>query len=128
MSAPGVRACEFITGNLTVVHPWVRATPQGATSTALCMGFKDVVSSDRLIDAQTAAAERIEMAGSGDDPRIDFLIHAGEDTAFTETGPHLKLVGLTFPLGLGTTYPLRLLFQKAGPVEAQLSVDYARFR
>ena len=26
MALPSARACEFVTSNLTVVHPWVRAT------------------------------------------------------------------------------------------------------
>lgn len=128
MALPSARACEFVTSNLTVVHPWVRATAPGATSASVCMGFKDVVISDRLIDARTPVAERIDMGGTGDETGIDFQIDAGEESALTEAGQHLKLVGLAFPLGLGTSYPLRLLFQKAGPIDALLTVDYARFR
>lgn len=128
LSLPAARACEFRTDNLTVVHPWVRPTAEATDSATLSMGFKDVVYPDRLIDARTPLARRITMGGQGDDTRIDFEIAAGDESRLTEQGPHLQLLGVTIPLGLGSTFPLQLLFQKAGPIEALLTVDYARFR
>lgn len=128
MALPAARACEFRTDNLTVVHPWVRPTTAATDTATLSMGFKDVVVTDRLIDARTPLAQRIVMGGQGDDTRIDFVIAAGEESALTEQGPCLQLLGVAIPLGLGSTFALRLLFQKAGPIEALLTVDYARFR
>ncbi len=128
LSTPAARACEFITSSLTVVHPWTRATVENASTAKVCMAFKDVVDSDRLVAAHTPVAERVHMGGTGSDTTIDFWIAAGQESALTEEGAHLILVGLAFPLGLGASYPLSLVFEKAGPIEARLTVDYARFR
>ncbi len=128
MALPAAKACEFRTDNLTVVHPWVRPTLVATDLAMVSMGFKDVVERDRLIDARTPLARRVVMAGKGEDASIDFPIPAGEESALTEQGVHLQLQGVTIPLGLGSTFALRLLFEKAGPVEALLTVDYARFR
>ncbi len=55
------------------------------------------------------------------------MIHEGQTTVLSEAGMHLRLVGLKFPLLVGREYPMTLVFAKAGPIKARLSVDYARF-
>jgi copper(I)-binding protein len=58
---------------------------------------------------------------------VDFAIPADQSSVLTESGTYLRLVGLKFPLQVGREYPLTLVFRKAGPVLAKLSIDYARF-
>jgi periplasmic copper chaperone A len=125
---PAARACEFYTPNLTILHPWTRASEAGATSAIVSMTFKDVTETDRLIGAQTPVADGAVLAGGGAGPLMNFLIHEGQTTSLSEAGVHLLLTGLQFPMEVGRQYPLTLVFAKAGPVRAQLTVDYQRFR
>lgn len=124
---PRVQACEFVTANFKIIHPWTRASAEGATSAAICMRFEEVVEADWLIGAQSPVCERADMGGAGAGPLVDFAIPADQSSALTESGTHLRLVGLRFPLEVGREYPLTLVFKKAGPVLAKLSIDYARF-
>jgi copper(I)-binding protein len=124
---PSARACEIVTSNFKVIHPWSRATRDDATSAAVCMAFEEVTETDRLIGAATPVAEAAEMGGVGASPAVSFVIPEGQSSALTEAGTYLRLVGLKFPLQVGRSYPMTLFFQKAGSVNATLSVDYARF-
>lgn len=124
--APSAHACEIVTGNLTIVHPWTRASADGATSAIVCMTFQDVTQTDRLIGAQTVVAEGAEMGGDAAAAGVNFVIQEGQTSVLSEAGVHLRLVGLRFPLQMGRSYPMTLNFLKAGAIRASLSVDYAR--
>lgn len=126
MVVPAGRACEVVAANLTIVHPWTRATAQGATSAIVCMSFQDVTQADRLIGVQTPIAAGAEMAGDGARPGVNFAIREGQTTVLGETGRQLRLVGLKVALEVGRSYPMSLTFLKAGTVNASLSVDYER--
>jgi copper(I)-binding protein len=125
---PSARACEYFADGLRVSHPWTRATPPGATSAVLCMGFDEVTADDRLIAVETPVAEGAEMGGATAGGAVNFVIPAGQATALTEQGSFVRLVGLRHSLEIGRTYPLKLGFERAGLVIASLNVDYARFR
>ena len=124
--APSARACEIVAANLTIVHPWTRATAEGATSAIVCMSFQDVTQADQLIGLQTPIATGAEMGGDGARPWVSVAIREGQTTVLGESGPHLRLVGLKTALEVGRSYPMTLSFQKAGSVKATLSVDYER--
>ncbi len=124
---PAAQACEFFAANLTIVHPWARASAADASEAIVCMTFQDVTHADRLIGVSTPVAQTAEMSGDGAPPSMDFVIPAGRTTVLSEAGTHLRLLGLTFPLLLGRQYPLTLEFERAGIVQAQLTIDYARF-
>jgi len=123
---PAARSCQIPVGSFTIVHPWAYGTPAGADG-EVYMGFIEVVKSDRLIGASCAVAERVEMGGIAN-PRVDFEIREGVSSGLSETGPYLKLVGLKMPLYVNGSYTIALEFEKVGPIEANLSIDMARFR
>ena len=124
---PPAQACEFVASTLTIIHPWTRATGDGATSAIVCMTFQDVSQADCLIGAQTPVAEGVESGGEGAGPRVNFAILERQTSVLSERGTYLRLVGLKFPMQVGRQYPLTLTFAKAGSILATLSVDYARF-
>ena len=126
--APPVRACEYFSSTLRVLHPWARATAEDATFALLCMSFDEVSVTDRLIGVETPVAAGAELAGLGAPPGLALLIPAGQDTVLSETGLHIRLVGLKHPLEAARSYPLRLIFETGGVVGASLNVDYARLR
>ena len=55
---------------------------------------------------------------------LDLLIPQGRDTELTEAGTYLRLTGLHFPLELGREYPLTLVFEKGGSVQADFDIKY----
>ncbi|MDP2006959.1 MAG: copper chaperone PCu(A)C [Rubrivivax sp.] len=126
--APRVRACEFMTPTLRVTHPWTRATGHDATTAVLCMRFDEVSEADRLILVETPVATSAEMGGALARPTVDFLIPQGEETYLDDSGTFVRLLGLTQPLQLGRSYPLRLGFEKGGVFNTTLGVDFGRFR
>jgi hypothetical protein len=121
--APAGWACEFYTPRLRVTHPWTRATGQDGHA-IVNMKFDEVTQADRLIRVETPVAEAAEMGGVGAAPGIDFWIPAGQETLLSESGTFIRLVGLKQPLEIARTYPLRLVFEHGGTVDADLSVDY----
>ena len=134
--APRVRACEFFTTHLRITHPWTRASAADATSAIVCMKFDEVRQTDRLLAVETPVALSAEMRGVAicgiatvsTNHGLDFPIPAGGETLLHETGPHLLLLGLQFALEAAREYPLKLIFERGGAVNATLSVDYTRFR
>ena len=58
---------------------------------------------------------------------MDLLIPAGEETLLSDKGTFVRLTGLNHPLYVARAYPLKLVFEKGGEVNALLSVDFARF-
>ena len=126
IATPGRAACEFFTGNLTIVHPWTRATIAGDSAAIVCMTLQDVLQTDRLIGVVTPVAERCEMGGAGPGAPLDILVREGETTELTEAGIHIRLLGLKFPMPVGREYPLTLVFARFGAFEADLNVDYER--
>lgn len=123
-TAPG-HACEIFTGNLTILHPWTRASGVGATSAVVCMTFQDVTHADRLIGLRTVMASGAEMGGANAGSGVNFVIHKGQTSELSEAGDHVRLVGLRYPLLVGRAYPMTLLFEEAGPIQASLTVDFA---
>jgi copper(I)-binding protein len=128
LALPDAHACEYFADGLRVSHPWTRATPPGATTAVLCMGFDEVAADDRLIAVETPVAAGAEMGGATAGGAVNFVIPAGQASALSEHGSFVRLVGLRHALEIGRTYPLTLGFERAGLVIASLNVDYARFR
>lgn len=121
------QACEYQASTLRVTHPWTRATPADAPHAVLCFRIDEVTADDRLVGAETPVAQRVELAGPGLGPALQLLIGAGREIHMAEAGIHLRLLGLQHALETGRSYPLRLNFERGGPVLATLNVDYARF-
>jgi copper(I)-binding protein len=128
LSLPSAHAHEFFSPNLTVHHPWTRASAAGATSAIVSMKFDDVRATDSLIGAQSRMFEASEFGGVGvtDSNRkgFQYVIQEGQDAELTESGTYLRLLGLKAPLQLGREYPMTLIFSKAGPLKAALLIDF----
>lgn len=135
--APAARACEFFSPTMRILHPWTRASEPGASTAVVCMRFDEVSRDDRLIQLQTPVAAAAELGGvalDGSGSRnnagtgLDFPIPAGRESALSEGGRFVRLLGLRHPLEVGRSYPLTLVFEQGGVVDATLTVDFASFR
>ena len=125
------QACEYFSSHLRIWHPWTRATRVDADTARLCMRFDEVQRADRLIGVQTPVAAGVRLVGPGAPAGaqdLSLAIRQGETLELTEDGLHLELLDLQQPLQVGRSYPLRLLFEFAEPVNATLNVDYAGLR
>jgi copper(I)-binding protein len=125
---PAAKACEFNSSTLRIIHPWTRATGADATTAVVSMKFDDVLQADRLVRVESPVAAGARIAGALAAEGVDFFIPAGRETLLDEQGSFVLLTGLRWPLEVGRSYPLTLGFEKGGVVNAQLSVDYTRFR
>lgn len=131
LAMPSARACEFFAAHLRITHPWTRASAPGATSAMVCMRFDEVTLSDRLIGVASPVAESAAMSGLVGGVTIggpvNLAIPADQLITLSEAGPHIRLIGLRHELLVAREYPLTLVFERSGTVQATLSVDYARF-
>lgn len=123
-------------GDIAVDHPYAPPTPPGATTGAVYFrGLRNRGGApDRLIAAETPAAERVELHEmwlEGDvmrmraQPAIE-LPAGAEVPARHGQRWHLMLQGLKAPLKQGDRFPLRLQFERGGRVEVTVWVQTPR--
>jgi copper(I)-binding protein len=128
----GIAAAEtYSAGSLEIVNPWARATPKGATVGG---GFLTITNKgtepDRLIGGSAAPVSRFEMHttvtedGVAKMRQVDGLeIKPGETVELKPGGMHLMLMGLKQPLQQGQTVKGTLVFEKAGTVAIEFTVQ-----
>lgn len=109
--------------SLTLTNAWVRATPPNAK---VAGGFVEIrnagKSADRLISAQSAVADRVEiheMKMAGDVMQMRQLtegltIPAGQSVALKPGSYHLMLIAPKSAIAEGQKVAITLVFEKAG--------------
>lgn len=122
------RACEVIASTLRITHPWTRGTAPGATEAPLFVRFDEVRLSDRLIGLSTPIAAGARLSDAAPGTPLDLPIPRGSVVDLAENGRHIVLTGLTRPVRFGLAFGLEFLFEQAGPVQADLSVDFPALR
>jgi copper(I)-binding protein len=125
-------AQSFKIGSIEVDRPWMRATPKGADSAA---GYFRVTNSgttaDRLTGGSSALASSVqfhEMSMTGGVMKMRALpngleIKPGETIELKPNSFHAMFVGLKQPLKQGDHVKGTLMFEKAGPLEVEYSVE-----
>jgi copper(I)-binding protein len=111
------------------------ASPQAKSGAAFLLIRNTGAQDDRLIAAEAAIAQRVElhthvMTGDGimqmREVEDGFAIPAGGEHRLARGGDHVMLMGLTAPLLDGDSVPVTLIFQNAGPVAVDIPVDLSR--
>ncbi|MBI4274007.1 MAG: copper chaperone PCu(A)C [Rhizobiales bacterium] len=125
-------AHDYKFGSLEIVHPWVRATPKGAS---VAGGYLKITNRgpapDRLIGGSAAFAGRLqlhEMKMSADvmqmRPLKDGLeIKPGETVEFKPGSFHIMFFDLKQPLQKDERVKGTLVFEKAGTIELEFIVE-----
>ncbi len=124
------RAHSYRLGDLTIGHPWSRATVGTGRPG---VGYLSVANAgraaDRLIAAESPLAARVELHRSvmdGDVMRMERVeaieIPAGAKVALEPGGHHLMLIGPVRAFREGEMVPLALVFERAGRIEVELKV------
>jgi len=129
-------ADEATTAGISVRRAWTGPN-RGATAVYLTIDNRG--GEDRLVAASTEVAETASVMGGESDVRhtdggegegagaatttatVDLTVPSGT-TGLRPGARHLMLQGVTGELQPGTTFPLRLEFEHAGPVEVEVEV------
>jgi periplasmic copper chaperone A len=117
-------------GNITIGHPFARATPAVVKNSAAYMVFDNKGTADKLLSVTGDIAREIQIhtmiteAGvmkMRELPSLD--IPAGTKTELKPGGLHIMLIGLKDGLKEGTKFPLKLKFEKAGEVTVEVVAE-----
>jgi copper(I)-binding protein len=126
-----LRAHEFSANGVSVVHPWARATAGGATVGAAYLEIKaSAGTSDRLLGVRSPVAGRAEIhthIADGDVMRMRRVealpLPPGGSRVLGPSGDHVMLFDLKRPLKEGDLVKLTLVFEEAGEIEVDASVE-----
>lgn len=126
-------AHEFKAGDMEIVHPWSRETPQGAKVAA---GYVKIInhgtSADRLIAATGEIADRTEIHEMAVDAKgvmtmrelADGLeIPAGGEIELKPGSYHIMFMSLTGSPKKGESFSGTLTFEKAGKIDVEYAVE-----
>lgn len=133
VSVPAAAASAHVyeSGAVTVSHPWARATPGGATVGAAYVEIsaKDGTS-DTLVAASSPAAGRVEIHTHTMDDGVMKMrklekleIPGGNSVLLQPSGNHIMLFELKGPLKEGDLLPVTLVFEKAGEVKIEATIE-----
>jgi len=124
-------AQEYSSKGVSVIQPWARATPGGAKVGGAYLELKAAPGKgDRLIAAKSAAAGSVEIhthvmeGGVARMRRVDAIEVAGGKSAMLQPGGyHIMLIDLKQPLKQGDRLKLTLVFETAGEIEVDATVE-----
>ena len=124
---PGAGAHRL--GPLTVEAPWARIRPGAKAGAAYLRIVNAGAEDDRLIGVSSPVAGRVELHshrmrdGVMRMRRIEAVrVSAGKSAELKPGGDHVMLIGLAAPLTEGGTFPLTLIFEKAGEIAVPVAV------
>lgn len=133
LALPALAAAHsFNNGDITVGHPWTRATPGGTTTGA---AYAKIVNAgktaDRLKSINFELADKVEiheMKMEGDTMKMRALpdgieIKPGETIMLTPSGTHMMLLNLKKPIEPGAVYKGAFVFEKAGPIDVEFKSE-----
>jgi copper(I)-binding protein len=132
LAAPAA-AHQITVGDLTIVHPWSRATPGQAPNGAVYMKIENQgQAEDKLLSAASDVAAMVEIhehVMEGDVAKMRPVeavgLPAQSTTELKPGGSHIMLMGLKEPLAEYGTFHLTLTFEKAGSIEVEVQVEGA---
>jgi len=123
-------AADATGGSIRVVKAYAKAMPPGATTAGAYMTIENKGGADRLMGASSPRALAVEMHTMENNRgvmrmqamwRMDIPPHG--NTILVPGGKHLMIVNPAAPLREGDRFPIRLMFEHAGPVDVELEVQ-----
>lgn len=112
---------------LTIVHPWAPETE--AREVKVSMRVKNIGrASDRLLRALTLVAEQVVIQNEHGQPIASAAVPARSELSLTANGDHILLRGLRQPLRAYDTFRLTLVFERAGSVPVDVTVEDDSYR
>jgi periplasmic copper chaperone A len=132
LAAPAA-AHEIKLGDISIIHPWARATAGAAKNGAVYMRIENQGDQDdQIVGMATDAAERVEMHthimenGTAMMRKVEAIdLPAHQTVSFKPGEFHIMLIGVDPPLREYDTFKMTLVFAKAGRVEVEVYVEEA---
>lgn len=136
LAALPVAAHGYKAGDISIDHPWSRATPKGAPTGAGYLSIENSGAADRLVSAECACSQTTEihmMKREGDVVQMHELpdglaIPANDGYELQPGGAHLMFIGLKQQLKANDEIKVRLVFEKAGALDVMFKVSPLRKR
>jgi copper(I)-binding protein len=124
-------AHEYSAKGVTVTHPWARATPGGAAIGGAYLEVKAARGQgDRLVSASSPVAGAVELhshvmeGGIAKMRRVEaIVVPGGKSVVLKPSGYHLMLTDLKAPLKEGDLVKITLVFEKAGAIDLEATVE-----
>ena len=125
-------AHDVVAGDLTLQHPWSRATPGGAKVGGAYVTIVNAGEEpDRLVGGSAEIADRFEIHEMSVADGVMTMRHlpdgleipAGGEVVLKPGSYHIMLMGLERPLVQGERIAGTLAFEKAGPVAVEFVVE-----
>jgi copper(I)-binding protein len=124
-------ANDYKVGSIEISSPWSRATPKGAQTAIGYMTIKNNgTTPDRLVGGSIDVADRFQLHAMTMEDGIakmrelsDIEIKPGQSVEFKPGGDHVMFVNLKRPLSKGDHLSGTLVFERAGKVNVEYSVE-----
>ena len=131
LASSAASAHDYKLGDLSIGHPWSRATPAGARVAA---GYLSITNSgaapDRLVAVESPAAARVEIHESSEKDGVATMrpveaiaVAPGETVKLAPGGYHLMFMQPKVPFKQGDRVEGTLRFEKAGTVAVVFHVE-----
>jgi periplasmic copper chaperone A len=126
------QAYDYKVGAIEIDRPWSRAVPKGATVAAGYLTIRNTGSEpDRLVSGSTPVAGKFEVHEMSMDNGVmrmrpvpdGVVIKAGETVVLKPQSFHIMMMGLKQPIEKGKPFKGSLVFEKAGAVEIDFTVE-----
>ena len=129
--AANAMATDYKAGSLAISGPWSRATPKGTQAGVGYLAIKNNgTTPDRLIGGSVEVAGHFELHVTIIEngiarmrKRSEIEIKPGETIEFKPGGSHAMFVDLKHPLSKGEHIKGTLIFEHAGTVQIEYSVE-----
>jgi periplasmic copper chaperone A len=132
MLSSAAHAYDYKIGAIEIDRPWSRAVPKGASVAAGYVTIKNTGSEpDRLVSGSTPVAGKFEIHEMSMDNGImrmrpvpdGIVINPGETVELKPQSFHIMMMGLKQPIVKGKPFKGSLVFEKAGAVDVDFTVE-----
>ncbi len=131
MAAGAAFAHDYKLGDIEIIHPWAKPSiGQAKAGAAFFVIFNNGSSDDRLVAAKSDVSELVELHTHSMDggimrmrPVEAIVVPAGDAAELAPGGHHIMLLNLKGPLVAGETFPVTLVFEKAGEITIEVKID-----
>lgn len=126
------QAYDYKVGGIEIDRPWSRAVPKGATVAAGYLTIRNTgTEPDRLVSGSTPVAGKFEVHEMSMDNGVmrmrpvpdGVVIKPGETVELKPQSFHIMMMGLKQPIEKGKPFKGSLMFEKAGAVDVDFSVE-----
>jgi copper(I)-binding protein len=130
ISAATAFAADYKLGEMTISHPWARASAGNVKTGAAFLAITNKGGADRLLSAESTVSKSVELHNHIKDGdvmmmrKVDAIdVPANGAVKLEPGGLHIMFINLNEPLKEGMNIPLVLTFEKAGKLKIEAKIQ-----